>query len=46
MLKEFCRFNEMEFYECMCSDFIGVLLVIEFLNNVINFFVLMEDFEI
>lgn len=45
-LKEFCRSNEMEFYECMCNDFTGALPVIELLNNAINFFVLMEDLKI
>lgn len=45
-LKEFCRSNEMEFYECMCNDFTGALRVIELLNNAINFFVLMEDLKI
>lgn len=46
MLKEFCRSNEMEFYECMYNDFTGALPVIQLLNNAINFFVLMEDLKI
>lgn len=45
-VKEFWRSNEMEFYECLCNDFAGALLVIELLNNAINFFVLMEDLKI